>query len=84
MGHHATNVLSVKNLNEESQTFAPFVGQRWRMKIMYEELIKQLRWMEDVCKKNISCPIPCINECLFKETADAIENLLERYFAYEN
>lgn len=46
------------------------------MKTMYEELIKQLHWMEDVCKKDISCPVPCINECFFKEVADAIEELL--------
>ena len=31
--------------------------------------------MEEVCKKDISCPVPCINECLFKEAADAIEEL---------
>ena len=44
---------------------------------MYEELIKQLRWMEDVRKKDISCPVPCINECLFKEAADAIEKIVK-------
>lgn len=42
---------------------------------MYEDLIKRLCWMEDVCKKDISCPVPCINECLFIEAADAIEKL---------
>jgi len=44
---------------------------------MYEELTKKLCWMEDVCKKDISCPVPCINECLFKEAADAIEQLIK-------
>lgn len=29
MEHHATNVLSAKNLNVESQTSAPIVEQRW-------------------------------------------------------
>lgn len=42
---------------------------------MYDKLIKQLHYMEDVCKKDISCPVPCINECFFKEVADAIEKL---------
>ena len=44
---------------------------------MYDELIKQLRWMKDVCKKDVSCPVPCINECLFKQAADAIEKLVK-------
>ena len=44
---------------------------------MHEKLIEQLRWMEDVCKKDISCPVPCINECFFKEAADAIEQLIK-------
>ena len=29
MEHHATNVLSAKNLNEESQTSALIVEQKW-------------------------------------------------------
>lgn len=44
---------------------------------MAEYLVKQLRWMEDVRKKDISCPVPCINECFFKEVADAIEQLIK-------
>ena len=42
----------------------------------YAELIAELRYMEDVCKQGKSCPVPCQNECLFKQAADALEVLI--------
>lgn len=51
IGHHATNVLSAKNFNEENQTSAPIVGRKWSKAngrlIDMDALVSKIRYTDN-------------------------------------